>query len=223
MRQNITFSCKTKENAPPEGKLRVYCACHPADLSYVEQLAEILWEVRDCAVYYYDYEANGEPDREELAHLLDGMQLIVVPLTNKLLRRPNTARDFEIAYARNKHIPLLHFPRKSDLTAAFQAAFGETEPTDPEAKDDVSVLCREAGFAREEQGQPEDSESFAENIRKGDFCFLAGQFRRAMEYYIRASIQLHKLYAQDESTYTESFGSVLGRVRELDSHFRLAT
>lgn len=245
MKQNISLSYLTKGNACPEGKLRVYCSYHPEDFAYIERIAGILWEVRDCAVYYYDYEANGEPDREQLARLLGEMQLVVVPLTIKLLKQPNTARDFEIAYAKEKQIPLLHLPRKSDLAASFQAAFGNPVHADAEFGDDISALYRKAGYSEQEQSEqaerpePGDGASteesaapvsdenigdwLAENIRKGDSCFLLGQFRTAVECYTPVMLKLFDLHKQDETRYSGQFGAIILRLHELDMHFRFAT
>lgn len=226
----MTLSCLTKDHAAPEGKLRVYCAYHPDDFAYVGRIAEILWEVWDCAVYYHNYVVNGEPDRRQLACLLDGMQLIVVPLTSGLLNWPNTARDFEIAYARKRQIPILHLPRKSKLAAAFQAAFGEPERAETEWDAGISALYREAGAPPSEDvldvsvkaalEQKKDA-PIAENVREGDRRFLLSQFRNAAELYARTIARLYMLRLQDETRYAEEFRGVVLRAVELDRHFEL--
>ena len=52
---NDTFelSVRTRGNASPKGKPRVYFTCHPADLAHsFDKVCGDLFATHDCAVYY---------------------------------------------------------------------------------------------------------------------------------------------------------------------------
>ncbi|MBO5868835.1 MAG: hypothetical protein J6Q54_08010, partial [Oscillospiraceae bacterium] len=49
----INILCRTKGNASPKGKPRVYFTCHPQDFEkYFDRICEDLFKTQDCAVYY---------------------------------------------------------------------------------------------------------------------------------------------------------------------------
>lgn len=139
MEQNISLSYKTRGNTNPRGKSRVYFSYHPEDLVYLEHISELILDRQDCAVYYYDYAANGEPDRVELGRLLDEMQLIVIPVTSKFLFTPNTSFEFELAYAKEKHIPVLPLLQNSDLAEQFNERCGNLQYLDENADDRTAI------------------------------------------------------------------------------------
>ena len=49
----LEMSYKTKGNAIPKGKPRVFFTCHPADLQYsLDKLCSDIFQTQNCAVYY---------------------------------------------------------------------------------------------------------------------------------------------------------------------------
>ena len=146
--------------------------------------------------------------------LLADMQLMVVPLTGKLLHTPSGAMAFEIRYATEHHIPLLPLPGETLLKPAFCAAVGMPL----QAEDPFPALYRWDPLDPDKYplGTPE------EDVANGDFCFLTGQFRQAVDYYVHAMIRMDELYRQDEKRYEAQFETVIRRTQEMELHFHLS-
>ena len=99
--------CKTKGNASPKGKPRVWFACHPADFEkYFEKVCAELFAAHDCAVYYTaDMScAIAEQDRDTD---YGSNNLFVIPVTFKLLKEANRTMEEDVPYALEHHIPVL--------------------------------------------------------------------------------------------------------------------
>ena len=98
---------KTKGNADPQGKSRVYFTCHPADRDkYLHRICEDLWKSHNCVVYYTEDMAAPILEQEKSIDL-ESNSLFVIPVTHKLLTQPNRAMDQDIPYALQKQIPVL--------------------------------------------------------------------------------------------------------------------
>lgn len=94
---------KTKGSEKPEGKPRVFFACHPGDLpEYLQILCDDIFATHDCAVYYTE-DMSQKPEEE----LLERFNLLVVPVTNRLLTEPNRAMDEDVPEALRRRIPVL--------------------------------------------------------------------------------------------------------------------
>ena len=102
---NILF--RTKGNANPKGKPRVYFTCHPADFEkYFDKVCGDIFKTHDCAIYYTE-DMSAVIPAEDLATDLGSNNLFVIPVTLKLLIQPNRAMDQDFAYAQQEHIPVL--------------------------------------------------------------------------------------------------------------------
>ena len=98
---------KTPEMGDPRGKPKVYFSCHPADReAYFEVLTDEVLAHATCAIWY-DTEPEADYDREELLGILGDMQLMVFGVTQRFLFQPNRAREVELPFALEKHIPVL--------------------------------------------------------------------------------------------------------------------
>ena len=92
------FMYRTIGNELPQGKPRVYFASHPDDLSsFLEEYALKILRIQNCVIWY-ETEYGAEYDSEELKAQLSEMQLIVMPVTTKLLTKPNRAMDVEFFF-----------------------------------------------------------------------------------------------------------------------------
>ena len=97
---------KTKGNASPSGKARVYFTCHPDDFNlYFEQVCEYIFKSHNCAVYYTE-DMSAQFDVAYKATDLESNNLFIVPVTFKLLSTENRAMD-DVRFAMDKHIPVL--------------------------------------------------------------------------------------------------------------------
>ena len=126
---------RTIGNEHPQGKPKVYFACHPDDqTSFLEDYALKILHIQTCAIWY-ETEYTADYDREELEAQLSEMQLIVMPVTTKLLTKPNRAMDVELAIARERHIPVLPIMLEGGLTDVFTKRFGSLQYIDPNDED----------------------------------------------------------------------------------------
>ena len=95
-----TFCIKTKNEAAVEKKPRVYFTCHPDDFErYFDKICEDIFKTHDCAIYYTEDMTAIIPDEDKPTDL-GSMNLFVVPVTFRLLSKPNRAMDDDIAFAK---------------------------------------------------------------------------------------------------------------------------
>lgn len=115
----------------PQGRQKIYFCCHPEDFEVTFDLLceDIFSRAENCAIYY-EADPHGSFDREELLFQLGEMQLIVVPVTRRLLDEPSRAMELELPFAfgaltasdgKTRHIPVLPVLFGDDLKADFRA------------------------------------------------------------------------------------------------------
>ena len=136
-----TFSCKTKGNADPKGKPRVYFCCHPEDFDrYFDKLREDIFKTHDCAIYY-TADMTEAFDEHDMDTDLGQMNLFVVPVTFRLLSQPNRAMDVDLAYAKRQNIAILPFMMESGIDAFYSAPekFGQRQYINPYSTDATEI------------------------------------------------------------------------------------
>ncbi len=131
------MSYKTKDNACPEGKRRVYFTCHPEDFDlYFERLCRDIFQTHDCVIYYTeDLVSPFEESEKELD--LGSSNLFLVPVTSRLLCQPNRAMEEDIPYAKRSGIPILPFMMEAGLDRLYAEPknFGDLQYLQPESSD----------------------------------------------------------------------------------------
>ncbi len=169
---------RTRGNATPSGKPRVYFTCHPDDFDkYFDKLCEDIFQTHDCAIYYTSdmTEPFAEEDKETD---LGSLNLFVVPVTFRLLTEPNRAMDADIAYAKEKHIPLLPFMMEPGLDPIYARPdkFGERQYLNPFSHD-----LTEIGYAEKLKKYLESvliSDELAQRIRQAFDGYLFLSYRK---------------------------------------------
>ena len=138
-----TMKCRTKGNASPKGKPRVYFTCHPEDFDrYFEKICEDIFKIHDCAIYYTeDMSANIEEADKETD--LESNNLFIVPVTFRLLSKPNRAMDGDIPTAMQAHIPVLPFMMEPGLASVYALKFGEIQYLNPHSSDLTEIPYEE--------------------------------------------------------------------------------
>ncbi|MBQ6868747.1 MAG: toll/interleukin-1 receptor domain-containing protein, partial [Clostridia bacterium] len=132
---------KTRGNASPSGKPRVYFTCHKDDFDlYFEQICEYIFKSHDCAVYY-TADMDEVFDESDKITDLESNNLFVVPVTFKLLSTPNRAMDEDIKFALDKHIPVLPLMMETGLDSVYSRPdkFGELQYLSPFSNDATEV------------------------------------------------------------------------------------
>ena len=119
--------CKTKGNANPKGKPRVYFTCHPEDFEkYFHKICGDIFKTHDCAVFYTE-NMSERIEAQDKETDLGSNNLFVVPVTFKLLTGPNRAMDEDISYAIEQKIPVLPFMMEPDIDGFYREKFGERQ------------------------------------------------------------------------------------------------
>lgn len=118
---------------------KVYFACHPEDHKlYFDEITAQLREISACTVFYYGPEENVALDEDYYGNLKD-VNLMVIPVTTRLLCTPNRAMDVEVAYAVAQHIPVLPLMQETGLEKAYGEKFGDLQYLDPHLEDPTAI------------------------------------------------------------------------------------
>ena len=137
-----TFACRTKDNvAVTEKKPRVYFTCHPDDFArYFDKICEDIFKTHDCEVFYTT-DMTEPIAAEQIDDKLGRMALFVVPVTFRLLSTPSRAMDCDIAFAKERHIPILPFMMESGIDAIYARPekFGERQYLSPFGQDTTQI------------------------------------------------------------------------------------
>ena len=140
--ENEILKYKTKGNASPQGRPRVYFCCHKNDFDKLFSIItdEILDVQKNAAIWYRDPLLPFTED-ERFLNDLSQMQLFVIPVTSRFLYKDDPARTIEMAYAVNKHIPVLPLMQESGLESDFNRICGAMQFLDKNASStDMTVL-----------------------------------------------------------------------------------
>lgn len=130
---------KTRGNVNPQGKSRVYFAAHPSDMErYLDDVAEVLLSIESCAVWY-DPTPSCEEGLEEHLSSLEEMKLFVIPVTYVFLSSPSRARDVELPWALEHHIPVLPLMQEAGLDGLFSEVCGELQYLDRTSRDETAI------------------------------------------------------------------------------------
>ena len=135
----VRLLCKTKGNASPQGKPRVYFCAHFDDYApYFEKVCGQIFQTQNCAVYYKENPSSVFED-EELQTELSQVQLFVIPVTSKFLRQENAAREQEFRFAIENRIPVLPLMQETGMERLFNERCGELQTLNEYEEDDTAL------------------------------------------------------------------------------------
>ena len=140
-----SFSVRTKGNADPHGRARVYFTCHPEDFDrYFDKICEDVFLTQDCAIYYTENMSEAL-DESNIDIDLGRMSLFLVPVTFKLMNEKNRAMAVDIAFAKKKNITILPFMMESGIDGIYSLPenFGERQYLNPFSTDSTEVRYEE--------------------------------------------------------------------------------
>ena len=135
------ISLKVKNENNIAGKPRVYFTSHPEDFDrYFERVAEDILALQDAAIYY-TADMTEELSEENLELDLGRANLVVVPVTLKLLIEDNRAMRVDIPFAMERSIPVLPIMMESGIDIVYSRPdrFGERQYVSPVAKDTTAL------------------------------------------------------------------------------------
>ena len=150
----MAFVYTTRGNSSPQGKPRVCFLSHIEDFAaYFDQLSKEILELQNCSIWHVAAESEGEADAAGAAGVdtadafdlaeLDQMQLIVIPVTRKLLASENEILERVLPYAIEKNIPVLPIMVEGGLDAPFAEKIGDLEYLDKTAIDPTAIPYKE--------------------------------------------------------------------------------
>lgn len=177
------LSFKTRNNTSPQGKPRVYFACHEDDFDiYFEEITDTILKKQNCCIYYYAKGEGAEGEERELD--LSQIQLFVIPVTENFLTRDNMALQFDFKYAALHHIPILPLLQDAKLTELFNQKCGSLQYLIRNEEDETAISF-EIKF-----------ENFLNSVLVGDE--LAEKIRAAFDAYVFLSYRKKdRKYAQE--------------------------
>lgn len=160
---------KTRGMTPPRGKAWVYLCCHPSEVAlFADTVGEELLARQDCAVWYPE-DPTAERDEAFFAALGE-MQLVVMPVTRRLLEERSPAIAEEFAFAIERRIPVLPLMQENGLDELFGAVCGSLQYLDPNAQDDTALRY------------DEKLDKYLNSVLIGDA--LAAKIRAAFDAYV---------------------------------------
>lgn len=121
----MSIRYKTRGMSDPRRKPKVYFCCHPEDFKvYFEPISEEILSTQNCAIWY---STTNTFFNEEFQLELRQMQLLVMPITTKLLTTPNRALNEEFPFAAENHIPALPILVENGLDELFNKKCGNIQ------------------------------------------------------------------------------------------------
>lgn len=169
---------KTKGNANPQGKPRVYFCAHPKDYAYFEEIVADVFKTQNCAIYYKE-DLNEKIAEEDLRE----MQLLLLPVSVRFLDEENAAKE-EFFLAKQFNVPILPLAQDSGLENKFNEICGEMQILDKNNTDSTAISYYDK------------LEKFLSAVLIGDE--LAEKIRAAFDAYIFLSYRKKdRAYAQE--------------------------
>ena len=116
----IDLSYKVRGDFSPNGLQKIFFSYHPDDIRQMEQVAEDILAIAECAIYYHrETFSVSEIDFDDYALKLKEMKLFVVIVTTNYLTNDSLSKKWEYGFAVQNNIPVLPIAVESDLEAYF--------------------------------------------------------------------------------------------------------
>ena len=142
---NEYLKCKTPGGGSPNGKSRVFFTCHPADFERsFEKICADIFAAQNCAIFYTpDMEYYIPQEDRELD--IAAMNLVVIPVSLKLLLEPNRAMDVDVPFAQDHGITVLPIMIETGLDLVYARAdrFGKRQYLDSVTTDPTAIPYEE--------------------------------------------------------------------------------
>ena len=184
------FKVKTKGNANPKGKPRVYFTCHPDDFEKAfEKVCGDIFKTHDCAIYYTENAADEYAD-ENWETDLSQMNLFVIPVTFRLLCTPNRTMNVDFSFAKANHIPVLPIMLEPGIDEIYskEENFGELQYLNPYDFDLTAISYKEK--LRKYLDSVLISDELAERIRAAFDAYIFLSYRKKDRKYANELMQI---------------------------------
>lgn len=182
----MAIQYKTRGQSNPKGKPRVCFSCHPADFRvFFPEVTEELLQISNCAIYYYEEEPLQD---QEYFLNLSQMQLLVIPVTARLLTTPCRTINVDLPFALEHHIPVLPLIQEPGLDRLFSEKFDSMQYLDRTSRDATAISYRKklADFL----GSVLMGDTLSEKIRDAFSAYIFLSYRKKDRKYAQALMQL---------------------------------
>lgn len=127
------------------GKARIFLSCHQEDKErYREKIIQQLLEIGNYAIWFYDYSSEEDSyEYETVEEYIGNAQLLVIPMTNRLLIDPGRIAEYETVVANAKHIPILPIAVEVLNDGLFTRVFGNIHYLSPYMTDETGIPYEE--------------------------------------------------------------------------------
>ena len=109
---------RTKAGVNPQGKFKIYFTSHRMDLPLLDTVCSNIWKHRDAVVYY-----NEETEKPVNQSDLLLMQLMVIPVTTKLLEDSECSAYKELSFFQENKLPVLPLMMERGLDSLYAQKF----------------------------------------------------------------------------------------------------
>ena len=188
-----SLSYRTLGQDNPKGLPRIFFSSHPDDFEkYFEMVWKWINEFQKAALFYESPDKEMPPD--QLYADLETMQLIIVPITTKLLQDPNRTMEIILPFANQEKIPVLPLMMEQGLDDLFNRKIGNIQYLAPFNSDPTAIPFK-TKFSR----YLENSFLSNEMIRKVRDAFDAYIFLSYRKKDRTSAQELMKLIHKDRS------------------------
>ena len=135
------FRYRVKNEKDIKDKPRVYFTCHPSDFDkYFDRVATDILRTQDCVIYY-TADMTEPLSAENLSVDIHRMNLVVVPVTLRLLIENNRAMTVDIPYALEHGIPVLPLMMEEGIGDVYSRPdrFGERQFIIPDSRVETEI------------------------------------------------------------------------------------
>ncbi len=135
------FKYRVKNGNSIKDKPRVYFTCHPDDFDkYFERVVADIFKTQDPAVFYTE-DMDAPLSEVNLSLDLGRMNLVVVPVTFKLLVEYNRAMAVDIPFALKNGIPVLPLMMEDGIVEVYSRPdrFGERQFITPDSQEKSEI------------------------------------------------------------------------------------
>ncbi|MBQ7089479.1 MAG: tetratricopeptide repeat protein [Clostridia bacterium] len=191
-----TFQIIAKDQVNVDQKPRVYFTCHPEDFDkYFEKISNDIFATHNCAIYYTE-DMTQEVSKEEAEVTIHRCNLVVVPVTYKLLSSPNRAMDYDIPYAFQHGMPVLPFIMEHGIDAFYaqKDKFDNRQYLDPYSTDLTAISYAEK--LRKYLESVLVSDELSKRIREAFNAYVFLSYRKTDRGY--ANKLMHKIHQNPE-------------------------
>ncbi len=172
------FQIRTRGGGTPSGKPRVYFTCHPDDFDkYFDKVCKDIFKSHDVAIFYTEDMTAPIPEENREVDLYQ-MNLFAVPVTFRLMNEPNRAMQEDIAFAKEKGVPILPIMMEPGLEAvyALDKNFGKRQFLAPFEHDPTAISYEDK--LRRYLESLLVSDKLAQRIRKAFDAYIFLSYRK---------------------------------------------